>query len=1154
MNKFKKLMCLFLSVLMILSMGIPAFAIDKATDSTSTNETQKTAVNAEKNPLEITIATDKAEYKVTNVAKITATVTNTGKEDIKNVSAEAVFNDLAPVSKKTSETKKEVETLKSGESISFTYKATLNPNEHKLNLFQKIFLWFVRLFNGGYTPSDNGFDNGRDCTEQTYNLIFGKFATENVIRVWYGEQLQEISDEDFNTFQDIRKSIENLSKNDEVINILEKEMQRGNVTNYQVFDNYITYETAFGIRGIWEDKTFFNSENKSVSLNNKSNFVNNTPSGNTYTDIINKVTTSSIISSLGDVAVIRPYRSTDFQYDDFLTTGEIIADTIGVEVDTFDNTNATLSVLRNLDDYGIVLIDSHGSLIENEPFICLTQTYSNQQVPSSDLDSLFINQNNEIRVSGNFFQENYDNNFDECFVFLGTCYGMFNNSIADALISNGVDCVYGYTNPVSVAYCNDTLVESMLENLLLDLTTSSIAYNNTVSVCGRTDPYNNGTNFVIQQSNDFCLSKTGYATGTVKDNITNKALSNVVVKAMRDGFVKTAKTNKNGEFKIELPVGKWEISVEDTATHYCHKKLSVTIEENVETVLINHIYMTRKTGEALCAVYDKTTNNAIENVKIEAIDISSKPLISSYDEFKKHEIVATATTDSKGLASLDLLYGSYLLAFTHDNYEYFMKEVEINAELDISAYDVKLTPKGSSGEDDRPVTASGNCGANGDNVKWVLYDDGELVISGQGEMKNYTKDNYYKCTTAPWSHEFDYSKIKKVRIEDGVTSIGRYAFTATRAESVTISDTVNCIESSFEFIYDIYYSGSIEEWCAISFAKSLGACEVLSSGSHTYDLYVNNKLLTDLTFPNNITEINQYTFSNCKSIRRVKFGSGIQKIGKHAFDGCTNIESIELSDSIINIDDYAFSGIYAITGITIPDSVINIGKFAFSHCSNLININFGDNLQTIGNNAFMECASLDDTLIIPDSVETIGTQAFHQYSGTIRTVVLGKNVRTLGSLIFGLGLESIYYNGSLQNWCNINKAGRITDENYDLYINNTLMENIEIPTTVTEIKSDSFHNCKSISSVTIPDSVTSIEYDAFRGCTSLTEITISDSVTSIKDSFCGCTSLEKITINNPNCTIYDSETTISDTATIYGYSGSTAEAYAKKYNRKFVAL
>ena len=35
----------------------------------------------------------------------------------------------------------------------------------------------------------------------------------------------------------------------------------------------------------------------------------------------------------------------------------------------------------------------------------------------------------------------------------------------------------------------------------------------------------------------------------------------------------------------------------------------------------------------------------------------------------------------------------------------------------------------------KEVVDSGECGAEGDNVTWVLYDDGELVLSGTGDIK-----------------------------------------------------------------------------------------------------------------------------------------------------------------------------------------------------------------------------------------------------------------------------------------------------------------------------------------------------------------------------------------------------------------------------------
>lgn len=182
MKGIKKTICLLLSLMMILSMGVPVFAFDNAT-----NEAQANTTSSEASPFSIEISTDKSSYSATGIAKITAKVTNTSGKDIKNASAEAVFGELAPCKKKSSQTTAEAETLKDGESLEFTYSATINKNAKKLNIFEKIILFFVRLFNGGYSAKDNGFDNGREFVESSSDIKFGKRWARNTIKVWFGE-------------------------------------------------------------------------------------------------------------------------------------------------------------------------------------------------------------------------------------------------------------------------------------------------------------------------------------------------------------------------------------------------------------------------------------------------------------------------------------------------------------------------------------------------------------------------------------------------------------------------------------------------------------------------------------------------------------------------------------------------------------------------------------------------------------------------------------------------------------------------------------------------------------------------------------------------------------------------------------------------------
>ena len=181
MKGIKKTLCLLLSLVMILSMGVPAFALEK-----STSEAQANTTSSETSLFSIELSTDKGSYSATGIAKITAKVTNTSGKDIKNVCAEAVFGELAPCKKKSSQTTAEAETLKDGESLEFTYSATINKNAKKLNIIEKIILFFVRLFNGGYSAKDNGFDNGREFVESSNDIKFGKRWARNTVKVWFG--------------------------------------------------------------------------------------------------------------------------------------------------------------------------------------------------------------------------------------------------------------------------------------------------------------------------------------------------------------------------------------------------------------------------------------------------------------------------------------------------------------------------------------------------------------------------------------------------------------------------------------------------------------------------------------------------------------------------------------------------------------------------------------------------------------------------------------------------------------------------------------------------------------------------------------------------------------------------------------------------------
>ena len=83
----------------------------------------------------------------------------------------------------------------------------------------------------------------------------------------------------------------------------------------------------------------------------------------------------------------------------------------------------------------------------------------------------------------------------------------------------------------------------------------------------------------------------------------------------------------------------------------------------------------------------------------------------------------------------------------------------------------------------RTIIEHGNCGAEGDNVKYELTDDRELVIYGEGKMKDY---DYLE--SIPFQCK---ENIKVVIIKEGVTKIGDFAFYGCSSlTSVTIPKSV----------------------------------------------------------------------------------------------------------------------------------------------------------------------------------------------------------------------------------------------------------------------------------------------------------------------------------------------------------------------------
>ena len=111
----------------------------------------------------------------------------------------------------------------------------------------------------------------------------------------------------------------------------------------------------------------------------------------------------------------------------------------------------------------------------------------------------------------------------------------------------------------------------------------------------------------------------------------------------------------------------------------------------------------------------------------------------------------------------------------------------------LSGWTVSAELGDPSGPGDPGGSVTGNCGPGGsDSVKWTLYEDGKLIISGVGPMGDFGSGT-------PWASHG--AKIQTVVVENGVTVIGMAAFAqmmyfTPNLTSITITASVSKIEST----------------------------------------------------------------------------------------------------------------------------------------------------------------------------------------------------------------------------------------------------------------------------------------------------------------------------------------------------------------------
>lgn len=299
------------------------------------------------------------------------------------------------------------------------------------------------------------------------------------------------------------------------------------------------------------------------------------------------------------------------------------------------------------------------------------------------------------------------------------------------------------------------------------------------------------------------------------------------------------------------------------------------------------------------------------------------------------------------------------------------------------------------------VIASGDCGENGDNVTWKLYEDGLLVIEGSGKMKDYPIDrgaiggwgsSSNEMYTTPWK---DYNeKIKKVVVTEGITYLGESAFSDTRLESLMLPDSLETISVYMgigdltslripkgvkkiggEYI-DLYYAYNLETIEVDDENEYFSSVDgVLYNKDKTILLGCPPKKKSDVVVPYGVKTIGASAFANCQEIRKIDLPVTVNTIETSAFCGCIELSDVSLPEGLTSIRTNAFAGCKGLYSINIPSGLKSINSSVFSECSNLTNIVIPEGVEKIGSFLFNACKNLE-YVTIPSSVTYIGLLVF----------------------------------------------------------------------------------------------------------------------------------------------------------------------------------
>ena len=292
-------------------------------------------------------------------------------------------------------------------------------------------------------------------------------------------------------------------------------------------------------------------------------------------------------------------------------------------------------------------------------------------------------------------------------------------------------------------------------------------------------------------------------------------------------------------------------------------------------------------------------------------------------------------------------------------------------------------------------------GQCGDDIYYVLYSNGKLLLRGTGEMYDYG-------TAIPIS-DCQYPDIDgngRVTASDASLILAAAAnIGAGRASGLTPEQ---------ENLADVNRDGKINAVDAslvLSFAADLGV------GKYSNDLAGWTEFLNEQRASDNLSP-----FFDDQNIKSLVVSDGITSLGTFAFNYCNQLVSASLPNTLTKIGRNAFAvlatDICGLTEISIPSKVTEIGQYAFAN-TQIKSLTIPHTVTSVENYVCYSCVNLE-TVRYEGAV--IGAFMFSGCTA-LKNFTVAVTCKEIGDNCFSGcdKLISVNYEGSLKDWSAVTK-------------------------------------------------------------------------------------------------------------------------------------